>query len=673
MPTFVVAAAPLWLAPAVLLLTAAALAAFGQRVGRPSRAGIVALGGALLVLAPSAGAAWSGGVVLSPITRLARVGSLDLTLGMVLDRASLIVGFGLLLAWIASLIASAPERNEAGRVARSLAAAAFVTAGVLADGFPLLLLALSALVLLTPIATDARGAAPARFFALAGAGVVALALGGTLLFWSLGGRWLDDARYLSDYRARFAVATDDKDAGPARPTSPNAQGSLTIVSHPGARIYDGVADEAQLLRSQPIAISPAVRVPVVAGLHKIAIAPGEGAVVAGDGLEVALVDVVKIHEGNETVIVLQGPTVTFHEIAQQLRDPAAFATRRMFSFPAASVVTASLLAALLCFALALRAPVQGSLGALAGSALFAVVALGLSRVSGVIVQSPATALPFAFLAAITATLWAVRAARAPAGARQESALGAIALLAVAAGTAAPVAPVCAMASVAFAAIFVGGDVMPEPASSKQDTKLKKKKKKSSAVDATSAPAEVAPARVGSAAGLGLAALSGAPIPGGVFVLGATGVACAFAGMGAGNALSAACIVVTWASVAAIVWRTRASTSGPQWLALVSLLAAPLAALALHPWDVPANVANDARGGLAFGGFVVASAAFFHARRPSGAASEPSGAVRESPPRLAVLLPLGRVIDRLLGAPLDLLALPFSRSAAPAKHEGKGQA
>jgi NADH-quinone oxidoreductase subunit L len=662
MPTFVVAAAPLWLAPALLLLAAAGLVVLGPRLTRPGRLAAAAAVAALVVLAASAPPAWSGATVLSPLLRLARVGSLDLALGMALDRTSLLVAAGLLVATLASALLPGPDREDHGAVARTLASAACIVSGALADGFPLLLLALSTLIVLTPLA-GGRNAAPGRFFGAAGAGVVTLALGATLLFWSLGGRWLDDARFLADFRARFIVAEEQKDATAPRTSAPNARGTLTFVSHPGARIYDGVADEAQLLRTDPIAISPAIGVPLIAGLHKIAIAPGDGAVVAGDGLEVALVDIVKIRENDETVIVLQGPTVTFHEIARQV-DPTAFATRRLFRMPAATILAACFLGALLLFALALRAPLLGRAGALAGAGMFGIAAVALARVAPVLIQAPAVGVMFAAVAVIVAALWARAAMRSPDAIGTEV-LGAAGLLAVAAGSASPVAPVCASVSLALAALAMNGES--SPAAAKPVAAKKKRKKGAEAVAPEPAIAPIGPT---SPSGLLLAAVAGAPVPGGVFALGASGVACAFAGMGAGNLVSAACIVATWACVTSIVWRARPdSTASQLWLGAASLVAAPLIALALSPWNVPANVAGDARVGLAFVGFAVALVGFFFARRRAVATAAPTP---ERDGENPVVLGLGRALDRLLGAPLDILALPFSK-APPAEPQQKESA
>ncbi len=665
MPTFVVAAAPLWLAPALLLFAAAGLVVLGPRLARPGRLAAAAAVAALVVLAASAAPAWSGATVLSPLVRLARVGSLDLALGMALDRSSLLVAAGMLVATLASALLPGPDREDHGAVARTLAASACIVSGALADGFPLLLLALSTLIVLTPLAAGRR-AAPGRFFGAAGAGVVTLALGATLLFWSLGGRWLDDARFLADFRARFIVAEEQKDATAPRSSAPNARGTLTFVSHPGARIYDGVADEAQLLRTDPIAISPAIGVPLIAGLHKIAIAPGDGAVVAGDGLEVALVDIVKIRENDETVIVLQGPTVTFHEIVRQI-DPAAFATRRLFRMPAATILAACFLGALLLFALALRAPLLGRTGALAGAGVFGLAAIAVARVAPVLIQAPAVGVLFAAVAVIFAALWARAAMRSPDAIGTEV-LGAAGLLAVAAGSASPVAPVCASVSLALAALAMNGES--SPAAAKPVATKKKKKKGAEGAQAVAPETAISPIRPTSPSGLLLAALAGAPVPGGVFALGASGVACAFAGMGAGNLVSAACIVATWACITSIVWRARpASTASQIWLGAASLVAAPLVAIALSPWNVPANVAGDARVGLAFVGFAIALAGFFFARRKAVATADPPP---ERDGESPVVLGVGRALDRLLGAPLDILALPFSK-APPAEPRQKESA
>ncbi|APR83511.1 NADH-ubiquinone oxidoreductase chain L [Minicystis rosea] len=176
-----------------------------------------------------------------------------------------------------------------------------------------------------------------------------------LLFWGLGGAWVARGDYRPDYRARFvavapaalsaeeaeeqAKAAHEKakaeggvgEFKPSRAPSPDAlqklkqrlgsQGYLTMTSHPGARVYRGVADASQFQSNNPpelVGISPFLRLPIDAGVHNLAVIPGGGAVVSGEGLEIAALEHVEIGRGEEKVILPIGPTMTFREIHDQL-------------------------------------------------------------------------------------------------------------------------------------------------------------------------------------------------------------------------------------------------------------------------------------------------------------------------------------------------------------------
>jgi NADH-quinone oxidoreductase subunit L len=193
----------------------------------------------------------------------------------------------------------------------------------------------------------------------------------SLLFWGLAGAWSDSGRYHPSYdRARFAAVeaeaisggeddeaeehaaapharadrADHEKAAPhlqpfqhaekdkaekekreeAQKKAKHAAGakaSLTFVSYPGARVYLGVATVADLNGPRPpelFGISPFIRKEIPAQTHNIAIVPGNGAVVSGDGNEQAFLEHVSFDPGEEKVITPIGSTVTFREIADQL-------------------------------------------------------------------------------------------------------------------------------------------------------------------------------------------------------------------------------------------------------------------------------------------------------------------------------------------------------------------
>lgn len=296
---------------------------------------IPSLIGALTPLLWSGWAALGGATVIDRVSfRVARLGGADLTLGFTLDRTSL--GLSLVvLAIVAAVLARAasikPGRTDTREPAphEVLFAGAFALAAALADGFFGATLFAGA----TALVVSLRETGPATGFRFAS--VALLPVGAALLYWSLGGQWLDDRQFFSDFRARFVVADPSSDRGePLREA--RSDGTLTVVSHPGADVYLGVATEPQLSRSNPLGQTPLVRVPVPSGLQKIVIVPGDGAIIVGEGVEAALVDTVNIRPGEETVIALSGSTLTYHEVGAQLDAKGAFVRKEMESGASAS-------------------------------------------------------------------------------------------------------------------------------------------------------------------------------------------------------------------------------------------------------------------------------------------------------------------------------------------------
>jgi NADH-quinone oxidoreductase subunit L len=191
-----------------------------------------------------------------------------------------------------------------------------------------------------------------------------------LLFWGMGGKWLQNGSYLPDYNARFvavqaeelphgehggghgadahgaaahegehAKAADHGASGKKGEEKARAlagsKGFLTMTTHAGARVYLGVTDLAELSSAkppQPFAVAPFVRKEIPAGAHAITVVPGEGAVVSGEGStrieardgvrivdnETADVGRITVKGGEEFVVAPIGPTVTFRELHDQL-------------------------------------------------------------------------------------------------------------------------------------------------------------------------------------------------------------------------------------------------------------------------------------------------------------------------------------------------------------------
>lgn len=318
-PSFVVAPLPLLLSP-LLLLLGAALATWQERRGKAAWfwVALASLAAAVAPIALAAAPAARGAYVIDLAhARLFRVGSFDVVVAFHLDRTALLGATAVVLLTGGAVLGSL-ERKARGvaaptKAGEALFVSALALAAALSDGFTGVFLFGSLLAL----ALTVRDGAALRLASLVLAGAAVALLG-----WALGGQWLDDARYLSDYRARFAIAGDAPRAKGGGDT--RGDGLLTIVSHPGADLHLGVATESQLARSSPFARTPALRIPVPAGLQKIAIVPGDGAIVSGEGVEAVLLDAVQVRPGEELVVTAIGPTLTFHEIDAQVDARGVF-------------------------------------------------------------------------------------------------------------------------------------------------------------------------------------------------------------------------------------------------------------------------------------------------------------------------------------------------------------
>ncbi|MRG94095.1 NADH-quinone oxidoreductase subunit M [Polyangium spumosum] len=344
---------PLGLVPLVPLLVAIVVALFGVRIGR-RRVTHLGLGATLLSLAVVlAGAARLASLeparraLFDVAFRLLRIGTLDASASFVLDPLATAFLLAALLA-VLGVHLLAPRFVEDDRASIRFTACA----SLLASGVSLVVLAADAIgwlfgwgavVLATGLflvqgkSTQAAASAGVRAGVVASFGGVAFAGGFVLLFWGLGGAWLDEGQFLSDYRARFVpvhaegripheetVAEDvDRPRGErdAKIIAERAEqrGFLTFTSHAGARVYLGVSDRAQLAQNPaPFAIAPFVRRPIPAGSHAVVVAPGGGAMVTGDGLEVTWIERLVVLEGEEVRIAPVGSTVAFREIHDQL-------------------------------------------------------------------------------------------------------------------------------------------------------------------------------------------------------------------------------------------------------------------------------------------------------------------------------------------------------------------
>lgn len=336
--------------PLILLLGALFVAFAGHRLEPRRRHAIalVSIGMALGLLGVHAAQLFnlepSRRALRDVTTNLVRIGSFDANLGFFLDPTTAMLLL-VLLASAAFFLARTKfvEKNApaAGPFQASLLLlAAGVPTALLADGFVGLLLGLSLSMIATfgCVSSDDRLSNPtataSRLFQFQIAASAILLTGFVLLFWTLGGSWPKDG-YLSDFRARFVpvygrdhrpstgdvVAPSDAPRGERDVATiaqrAKARGSLTFLSHPGTRVFIDVGDKV-LDSLEPFATTPFVRKELSVGPHEVVIVPGGGAIVSGDGREVAWIERLDVRSGEDVAIVAVGQTTTFSEIDDQV-------------------------------------------------------------------------------------------------------------------------------------------------------------------------------------------------------------------------------------------------------------------------------------------------------------------------------------------------------------------
>lgn len=384
-------------------------------------------------------------LLLSHVARLMRVGALDAVFGFAAAPASALLCGAIAVATILLGVARDPRTTQL-RAARLGVASSAAMTSALAQGFPTLLAGLSVLALAAALgASDTRRAIRGLTVALTACVVIAVAASAS--FWTLGGKFLDGRDYFSDYQPRFAVDIEggsgqaDAKGGTATTLRVGDKAKLYMSSHPGARIYLGVANEGQLRgRVEAIAESPAFGVEIPAALHKIAIDPGGGATIGGDGAEVALLDAVRAQPGSNVVLRLVGPSLSFDEIAKQVGPRLELKDRMLGGSHLLGVVFALLGVAALAFATAFASdddPDMSAMGTLGGLTLLPVAAIfGGAATSGALLGAfaPLFVVVLGGLAvwrrgnfATTSTTFAVLAAAGVAGAASGSHLAPAAL------------------------------------------------------------------------------------------------------------------------------------------------------------------------------------------------------------------------------------------------------
>ena len=277
-------------------------------------------------------------------TNLVRIGSFDANLGFVMDpfaALASVVSLGVGTFFIARTKVAKKDGPAADAFrACVLLLCAGVSTAVMADGFTALAIGLSLSILATfllvvqdkQLANEAATAQ--RIFLLQSAGTAALLTACIALFWGLGGAWRGDG-YISDYRARFEpvygrshlsaveevvmpgdAPRGERDAA-AIAKQAKERGSLTFTSHPGTRVFIDVGDKV-LAGTEPFATTPFVRKDLSAGPHDVIIIPGGGAIIAGDGHEVAWIERLIVSPNEDVAIVPVGQATTFVEVDDQL-------------------------------------------------------------------------------------------------------------------------------------------------------------------------------------------------------------------------------------------------------------------------------------------------------------------------------------------------------------------
>lgn len=376
-------AAWLWLVPAAPLACALALLAMGvlwlrDREEQPNTpppdatvAARLSLGAALTSLLVLASYGWTfataddaqarSRVLVAHVVRMARIGQLDASLDLTLDRAACVAGAAATVAFALLVVARAwPKPGAKDPAAWRVHAWASLGLGgallvVVADNLVVLVAGAS----MAATAAFALGGGASRYLVVAFAGAASALVAGAVVFWALGGSW-SGTEYAPDLNPRYvavssagigdaALATphdedDDHDHGEGengilksrdaeqrrRATvhvdnegkiqrTPDAEtnalpltgkGSLTMASQPGSLLYLDDSRTPMMNGNDPYH-APVAHVPMNGGIHSFRVHPG-------GGLDDYLVTHVPFGGGATVSLVLVGPTLGFREIADQL-------------------------------------------------------------------------------------------------------------------------------------------------------------------------------------------------------------------------------------------------------------------------------------------------------------------------------------------------------------------
>jgi NADH-quinone oxidoreductase subunit L len=303
--------------------------------------------------------------LLQHLWRMVRVGQLDASMDLAFDPLSatmvlVVTGVGLLIF----VYAAAYMEKEPGYARFFAWLNGFVVAMlvvVLADNFVFLFMGWEGVGLASWgligfwWTSGEKASAGRKAFVVNRVGDVGLVLGVALLYWGLGGSWMD-GDYVPDLNARFAsvqvgVRTAEAPQARAEPASapspededeadpelapgadstrapdlPSTRGDgyLTLTSYSGAVVFMDDARTPLFESPGRFLRAPFARFAVRGGLHSFRIHPG-------DGSDDFLVTHVAFGEGREVALVPFGPSVTFRNVRDQLaaRDAHGHAPAR---------------------------------------------------------------------------------------------------------------------------------------------------------------------------------------------------------------------------------------------------------------------------------------------------------------------------------------------------------
>ncbi len=244
------------------------------------------------------------GVLVEYAARGVRIGHLDAPVALSFDSLSALactLACAVCLA-AAALVAWRPPPGGGGReLAWIELALSGALLSFLADG--LVALSLGWAVAAASIGWLAGWSDPKAGVLAATRGAFALAallLGGSLLFWGLGGTWRGDD-YVGDSRPAFvAVRTGGLDEAARLDAAETGRASLTLTSMPGAAVF---VDEAPA----PAMTTPFVAAPLTAGPHTLLLRPGV------ESNDIRVTDA-EGQAGVPWAAVPVGPTLSFREV-----------------------------------------------------------------------------------------------------------------------------------------------------------------------------------------------------------------------------------------------------------------------------------------------------------------------------------------------------------------------